>query len=63
MRQEEIRELEKALKAKEELLIPKKKFGFKSKLQEPAFENTESGSSGLEPPAKDSVPVSSAVRL
>lgn len=36
MRQEEIRELEKALKAKENLLIPKKKFGFKSKPQSPA---------------------------
>jgi len=31
MRQNEIRELEKSLRDKEELLIPKKKFGFKSK--------------------------------
>jgi len=31
MRQEEIRVLEKLLKEKEELLVPKRKFGFKSK--------------------------------
>jgi hypothetical protein len=32
VRQDEIRDLEKALKEKEDALLPKKKFGFKSKL-------------------------------
>jgi len=52
MRQEEIRELEKALKGKEDLLIPKKKFGFKSKLQEVKSENisNESEETVVPPP-------------
>jgi hypothetical protein len=36
VRQNEIRELESALKVKEDLLVPKKKFGFKSKFTKPA---------------------------